>query len=112
MAWEAMNLLLGVPAVVLAGISGAIALNAGSPTLVGILALISSALGALLNFLNPARRAVNSTSKAQACWAVAMRARLYLAADLPKANIEEARGLLVEIQTLETEALNALAATP
>lgn len=107
-AWEGLALAVGVPAAVLAGIAGAIALDSGSAATVGILALSSAALGGILSFLNPSRRAVDSAARARACWAIVMRARLAVAADLAAADAADARMILVEIQGLEVEALELL----
>jgi hypothetical protein len=108
MAWESLNFALGVPAAVLAGLAGTTALDSGNATVVGILALTSAALGGILSFLNPSRRAVDSAAKARACWALVMRVRLCVAADLAGADAVEARRLLIEIQGLETQALDSL----
>lgn len=108
MAWEGLALAVGVPAAVLAGIAGAIALDSGSAAIVGILALSSAALGGILSFLNPSRRAVDSAARARACWAIVMRARLAVAADLAAADAADARMILVEIQGLEVTALESL----
>jgi len=53
MAWETLNLALGVSASVLAGVAGAIALDSGNSAVIGVLALTSAALGGILSFLNP-----------------------------------------------------------
>lgn len=108
MAWEGLALAVGVPAAVLAGIAGAIALDSGSAATIGILALSSAALGGILSFLNPSRRAVDSAARARACWAIVMRARLAVAADLAAADAADARMILVEIQGLEVKALESL----
>jgi hypothetical protein len=112
MTWEALNLALGVPAAVLAGVAGAIALDSGSSAVVGVLALTSAALGAILSFLNPSRRAAESAAKARACWTVVMRTRLFVAADLARADAVAARSLLIEIQELEVQALDSLSPAP
>lgn len=108
MAWEALNFALGVPAAVLAGVAGAIALGSGGSAVVGVLALTSAALGGVLSFLNPSRRALESAVKARSCWAVVMRIRLFVAADLAHADAVVARRLLIEIQELEAQALDSL----
>jgi hypothetical protein len=93
-------------------VAGAIALDSGGSAAVGVLALTSAALGAILSFLNPSRRAVESAAKARACWAVVMRTRLFVAADLARADAVAARSLLIEIQELEAQALDSLSPTP
>ena len=112
MGWEALNLALGVPASLLAGVAGAIALDSGNSAVIGVLALTSAALGGILSFLNPSRRAAESAAKARACWAVVMRTRLFVAADLARADAVSARSLLIEIQELEAQALDSLSPTP
>src|SRR5690606_31726837 len=56
--WRAMNMVLGVPASVLAAIAGGTGLAATQATSVpGILALTAAGFGAALTTLNPSRRA-------------------------------------------------------
>jgi hypothetical protein len=112
MAWEALNFALGVAAAVLAGVAGVMALDSGNTRAVGILALTSAVLGTVLSTLNPNRRALNSAEKARSCWSVVTRVRLFVAADLLSADAAQARQLLVEVQSMETKALDSLSPIP
>ena len=65
--WRALNLVLGVPAAVLAAISGGTGLAAKSTTYVpAILALIAAGFGAALTTLNPSRRVAQAQASANA----------------------------------------------
>ena len=101
-AWSAVNLGLGAPAAVLAGISGAVIL--GDPSkhvLAGVIALTSAGLGALLAFLNPPERAKRAEGDANRYWLISAWVRFVIAADLPGADLRVARGLLLELQRRE-----------
>jgi hypothetical protein len=112
MTWEALNFALGIAAAVLAGVAGVMALDSGSTRAIGILALTSAVLGTILSTLNPNRRALNSAEKARTCWNVVTRVRFFVAADLLSADAAAARQLLIEVQGLETKALDSLSPMP
>jgi hypothetical protein len=100
--WSSLNLLLGAPAAVLAGISGAVILGDPSANvLAGIIALASAALGALLTFLTPSQRATRAEVAANRYWLISAWVRFVVAADLPTADPAKARALLLELQRRE-----------
>jgi hypothetical protein len=89
--WRAMNMLLGVPAAVLAAIAGGAGLAATEATNgPGVLALISAGFGAALTTLNPSRRVGQAQASANAYLEIQTAARQFMAIRLPKLGHDEA----------------------
>lgn len=106
--WTATNYLLGAPAAVLAGISGAVGLNSPEHHVAaGVLALASAALGALLGFLKPSLLAAEAHRRAVSYWRVSNRARLILTLFLDDPG--RARAELYELKRLEVEVVDDVA---
>jgi len=100
--WSGLQLMLGAPAAVLAGVSGAVILgNPDASLAAGIIALASAALGALLAFLNPSERATRAEVAANRYWLISAWVRLVVAAEVPTADPAAARDLLLELQRRE-----------
>jgi hypothetical protein len=102
--WTLVNYLLGVPAAVLAGISGGVGLG-DYRQLAAVLAFVSAGLGGLLAFLNPAARISQAGRHAAAHWRIAQWARYVLTAELGTADASAAKEYLREIQERENTAL-------
>ncbi len=89
--WRAMNMVLGVPASVLAAIAGGTGLAATQATSVpGILALTAAGFGAALTTLNPSRRAELAHASATAYLEIQTAARQLLTVRLARLGFEEA----------------------
>jgi hypothetical protein len=100
--WARMYMLLGAPAAVLAGVSGAVIL--GSPdsnVLAGVIALMAAALGALLGFLDAPGRARRAEIDANRYWLISAWARFVVAAEAPFSDRAGLRALLMELQRRE-----------
>jgi hypothetical protein len=105
--WSGLHLMLGAPAAVLAGTSGAVILgNPDANVVAGILALASAALGALLAFLNPSQRATRAEVAANRYWLISAWVRFVVAAEIPHADLAAARNLLLELQRREETVMN------
>ncbi|MDQ4142692.1 MAG: SLATT domain-containing protein, partial [Actinomycetota bacterium] len=90
--WRAMNALLGVPAAVLAAVSGGTGLaGRGSRAGPAILALIAAGFGGALTTLNPSRRVSQAQAAASVYLELQTQARQLLTIDLPDLSREEAR---------------------
>lgn len=96
--WRAMNIVLGLPAAVLAAIAGGTGLAAVSHTATpGVLALISAGFGAALTALNPSRRVSTAQAAANAYLGIQTDARQLLTIKLSALSRDDA---LDELQTL------------
>lgn len=96
--WRAMNMVLGVPASVLAAIAGGTGLAAdGKTSLPGVVALVAAGFGAALTALNPSRRVSSAQAAANAYLGIQTTARQLLTIRLLTATQEEA---LDELATL------------
>ena len=110
--WRAMNTLLGVPAAVLAAISGGTGLaQPHSATVPAVLALVAAGFGAALTTLNPSRRVAQAQSAANAYLEIQTSARQLLLVDLGVLGREEARDKLNEI-TVRRDEVNRTADPP
>lgn len=110
--WRGLNLLLGVPAAVLAAISGATGLAADTATSTpAVLALISAGFGAGLTTLNPSRRVTQSQASANAYLEVQTAARQLLSVRIVKFTFDEAVELL-ESLTERRDGISATADPP
>lgn len=95
--WRTMNMVLGVPAAVLAAIAGGTGLAAHEHTAVpGIIALFSAGFGAALTALNPSRRVSSAQSAANAFLGIQTDARQLLTINLAHLTRDEA------LEALET----------
>ncbi len=108
--WVALNYVLGVPAAVLAGISGLVgSLDAEQSTAAVILAFASAGLGGVLAFLNPTVGAADAKARANTYWEISHQARFMLATGIPRADAERATELLKELQEAEVRAMKTSA---
>lgn len=110
--WRAMNMLLGVPAAVLAAVSGGTGLaQPDAATVPAILALIAAGFGAALTTLNPSRRVAQAQAAANAYLEIQTSARQLLLVDLETLEREEARDKLAEL-TVRRDEVNRTADPP
>jgi len=102
--WRGVNLALGLPASVLAAVSGATALAATTGRVIaGILALASAAFGAVLTTLNASHRMNQAAAAANAYLEIQSAARQAREIDLPYWQIDEARSALAELTARRDE---------
>lgn len=96
--WRSLNFLLGVPASVLAAVSGATALASTAGRLTaGVLALAAAALGAVLTTVNAAQRASHSATSANGFLAIQREARQVRLIDLPAQAPQDSRAALADL---------------
>jgi hypothetical protein len=99
--WRSMNILLGLPAAVLAAISGGTGLAADQVTAIpSVLALLAAGFGA---GLNPSRRVSQAQVSANAYLELQTEARQLLTIDLPISSREEARDRLATLSARRDE---------
>jgi hypothetical protein len=102
--WRSVNLILGVPASVLAAMSGATALASTAGRFwAGLLALGAAAFGAVLTTVNASHRTNQASSAANAYLEIQTAARQARLLDLPVADIEGIRATLAEITARRDE---------
>ncbi|MCM3848778.1 SLATT domain-containing protein [Pseudonocardia sp. DR1-2] len=102
--WRGMNLVLGLPASVLAAVAGATALaDATNQLVAGILALMSAAFGAILTTVNAAHRMNQASAAANAYLEIQTAARQARLIDLPGQDIDEIRATLAELTARRDE---------
>jgi hypothetical protein len=102
--WRAINLLLGIPASVLAAISGATALATTAGRLAaGLLALAAAAFGAVLTTTNASHRSNQASSSANAYLEIQTAARQLRLIDLPNLSIDQARTALTMLTSRRDE---------
>jgi hypothetical protein len=102
--WRGLNLTLGIPASVLAAISGATALTVTTGRIVaGVLALVSAGFGAILTTINSAHRMNQAAAAANAYLEVQTAARQARLVDLAYQSIGEARATLAELTARRDE---------
>jgi len=102
--WKSVNLTLGVPASVLAAVSGATALAATAGRVAaGVLALASAAFGGVLTTLNASHRINQAASAANAYLEIQTAARQAREIDLPGSDLDEARSALAELAARRDE---------
>lgn len=110
--WRGVNILLGVPAAVLAAIAGATGLASVSNRVsAAYLALAAAGLGALVTALNTDRRTTQAHSAANAYLEVQTGARQLREVDLDVIDYEEARTRLQEL-TARRDEINKQADIP
>lgn len=102
--WRGINLLVGVPASVLAAISGAAALaSTANAFWAGVLALAAAAFGAVLTTVNASHKTNQATSAANAYLEIQTAARQARLLDLPTAELSEMRSTVQEITARRDE---------
>ncbi|WP_433455348.1 SLATT domain-containing protein [Streptomyces sp. CA-142005] len=102
--WRAVHLLLGVPATLLAAIAGTTALiESTGRTAAGILALVSSGLGAVLTTVNAPHRTAQAAASANAYLEIQTAARQSREVDLRQWTLDEARSALAELTARRDE---------
>lgn len=110
--WRAVNLLLGIPATLLAAVAGTTALiDSAGATAAGILALLSSGLGAVLTTVNAPQRTAQAAASANAFLEIQTAARQHREIDLDHWTPEEARQALTALTARRDEG-NAKAEVP
>jgi hypothetical protein len=110
--WRAVNLLLGLPAAVLAAIAAGTGLaSAAGRVPAAILALIAAGFGAALTTLNASRRMNQAQSSGNAYLALETAARQLGRIDLSGMTEDEARAALGELTSRRDE-LNQTADIP
>lgn len=103
--WRGSNLVLGVPASGLAAVAGAAGLaTAAGRYVAAVMALVSSAFGAVMTSLNLARRIEQAQTAANAYLALQQDARVFYQVDLDEfESYEEARAGLAELVARQQE---------
>ncbi|WP_255954550.1 SLATT domain-containing protein [Streptomyces odontomachi] len=102
--WRGINLTLGIPATLLAAISGTAALvNTSGRIAAGICALTSAAFGAILTTVNASHRMNQAASAANAYLEIQTAARQVREIDLPYEAIEDVRNTLAELTARRDE---------
>jgi len=102
--WRAVNLALGLPASVLAAISGATALaSTAGRFLAGVLALAAAAFGAILTTVNASHRTSQASAAANAYLEIQTAARQARLVDLDHLPVEDARTALAELSARRDE---------
>lgn len=102
--WRGVNLIFGLPASVLAAVSGATALaSTAGRVWAGLLALGAAAFGAVLTTVNASHRTNQASSAANAYLEIQTAARQARLLDLPVADIEDVRATLAEITARRDE---------
>ncbi|WP_083889465.1 SLATT domain-containing protein [Nocardia pneumoniae] len=110
--WRSINLLVGIPAALLAAVSGATGLaDAANRIVAAYLALGSAGLSALVTLLNGNRRTQQAHSAANAYLEVQTAARQRREIDLPVLLFDEARAQLAEL-TARRDEINKTADIP
>ncbi|MFE7745124.1 SLATT domain-containing protein [Nocardia sp. NPDC057455] len=102
--WRGVNLFLGLPASVLAAVSGAAALaSTANAFWAGVLALASAAFGAVLTTVNASHRTNQAAAAANAYLEIQTAARQARLLDLPNTEIDEMRSVVAEITARRDE---------
>ncbi|MDX5568430.1 SLATT domain-containing protein [Streptomyces sp. ID05-04B] len=102
--WRGVNLALGVPATLLAAISGTAALvNTSGRIAAGICALASAAFGAILTTVNASHRMNQAAAAANAYLEIQTATRQAREIDLPYWTADEARSALAELTARRDE---------
>jgi hypothetical protein len=102
--WRGVNLSLGLPAAVLAAVSGATALVSTTGRIpAGILALASAGFGAILTTVNASHRMNQAAAAANAYLEIQTAARQAREVDLPDWPLDDARNALAELTARRDE---------
>jgi hypothetical protein len=110
--WRAVNLILGVPAAVLAAVAGATALASTTGRVpAGVIALVAAGLSAITTTLNAAQRTEQGQAAGNLYLALQSDARIAREADLPRQSFDEARAALADLRIRQDE-INQSSALP
>jgi hypothetical protein len=110
--WRAVNLILGVPAGVLAAVAGATALASTTGRVAaGVIALVAAGLSAITTTLNSAQRIEQGQAAGNLYLALQSDARIARETDLPRQSFDEARAALAELRVRQDE-INQSSALP
>jgi len=102
--WRGVNLGLGIPASVIAAISGATALAAEAGRITaGVMALIAAGFGAVLTTVNATHRMNQAAAAGSAYLEIQTAARQAREVDLPDMDVEDARNVLAELTARRDE---------
>jgi len=102
--WRSMNLLLGLPASILAAISGITALASTTGRVIaGIIAIAAAAFGAILTIIDASHRTNQSAAAANAYLEIQTACRQMRELDLPHMHVVEARAMLGELTSRRDE---------
>ncbi|MFI8085293.1 SLATT domain-containing protein [Kitasatospora sp. NPDC086009] len=102
--WRGVNLSLGLPAALLAALSGTAALVSTAGRIpAGILALASAGLGAILTTVNASHRMNQAAAAANAYLEIQTAARQAREVDLPDWPLDDARNALAELTARRDE---------
>ena len=102
--WRRINLVLGLPASVLAAVAGATALATTAGRVVaGLMALAAAAFGAILTTLNASPRMNQASAAANAYLEIQTAARQAREIDLENWSVDEARAELAELTSRRDE---------
>ncbi len=109
--WRLVNLLFGVPAAVLAAISGGTSLSGHLGAWAGVLALLAAACSAVMTTVNASRRMTHAQASANAYLELQTAARQFLTIDLASMTYEDASESLRNLTNTRDE-LNKTADPP
>jgi hypothetical protein len=102
--WRGVNLLLGLPASLLAAVAGATALAATAGRITaGVLAIVAAGFGAILTTTNASHHVNQAAAAANAYLEIQTAARQYREIDLPYVSVDEARQALAELTARRDE---------
>jgi len=102
--WRGVNLSLGLPASILAAVSGATALASTTGRITaGILALAAAGFGAILTTINASHRMNQAAAAANAYLEIQTATRQAREIDLPDWPLDEARSALAELTARRDE---------
>jgi hypothetical protein len=102
--WWTVNLIVGLPAAGIAAVAGGLALSGTSRAgLVGVLALVSAALGSFQTILGAQRRQANAERCGNAYLEIRNAARRFVTIDLPRMSYDDARRTLEELSRHQEE---------
>lgn len=103
--WRGLNLCLGVPAALAAGVAGATGLaDAASAHTAAVIALVAAGLTGIMTTLNAAQRAEQSRVSANTFLTLQTNARVLRTVDLPNLDDATARARLDELSARRNEA--------
>jgi hypothetical protein len=109
--WRLITLMFGVPAAVLAAISGGTSLSGHLGPWAGVLALVAAACSAVMTTVNASRRMTHAQASANAYLQLQTATRQFLTIDLAGMSHEEARETLRNLTNTRDE-LNKTADAP
>ena len=111
--WRTVNLWVGVPAALLAGIAGVTALASTAGRIVaGIIAVAAAGLGAVAATLNAPKRAEVAEAAGNKYLAIQQDAAIAREVDLPRQHVDDARQVLHDLAARRQEVNAAATAIP